>query len=866
MKNETVYDKISKIAIRTPNKIAVQHKDKSITYDILEKYSNQLANLLSEKVENSDNIAIFLEDGIELIQSAIGIMKAGFVFVSADINYPENRIKTMIQKVDASWIVTASHHLDYLQKLFGSGLQEFHIILMDENIPALIDENLKRYYLKDYSDEAKVWKRSIHSHIIFTSGSTGTPKAILGRHKSLKHFIDWEIKEFQIDENCVGSQLSSSSFDPFLRDVFVPLCAGGTVCIPDNRDILLSSQALKQWITINNITLIHIIPTLFRVLIDEGYDESSFPSLQYVLLAGELVRGRDVKEFLNIFKTRIQLINLYGPAESTMAKAFYRIQPGDGDRLAIPIGKPIDSTQLLILNSDMQLSPIGNIGEIYIRTPYLSAGYYKDKALNAKVFIKNPFSTNEQDILYKTGDKGKLLPNGDYDIMGRVDNQMKVHAVRIEPEEIENKITSYPHIKQAVVTVKDSVNDDAILCAYLIAEKEVSIRELKLYLKKELLDTMIPSYFIFLEKIPTLPNGKIDRKSLPDPKILLNLEIDYEAPQDEIEEKLKMIWEDVLQIKGIGRKHNVFEIGANSINSLKIISFIQKEFDAELSLGDLVLNPTLSELAQNIRNETELSKMECIVRLNQVTEDKLNLFILHTINGHVFGYKELAKLLENDFNIYGLQGKGLTKECPLPNSIEEIVAYYLYEIKKIQPEGPYLIGGHCTGILFAYDLVRLIEDNGDEVERLIAFDQQMWWGDKAVFYITIRSFISRPFKAIRRTWLRLIRKNQSDWIYPYYLRHARKGERVSSKETSLEEHFKHLERDKYRFRSKINAPIFATKSKDSVWVKFTEEHWRKMTRGEVSILETRGDHWNLFDQPYVNEVAKAVRQGVLNKL
>ena len=861
MKNETVYDQISRIASQTPDKTAVQQSDKSISYKMLEMSTNQLANLLTTNIAENKNIVTILENSVELIQAAVGIMKAGCVFVPVDVSYPESRIRMMIEKVEAAWVMTTLRHLDHLQRLFGEGLEHIHIILMDEKVPTQIDANLKLYYSKDYLDGALLWERNPYSYIYFTSGSTGTPKAILGKHRSLKHFIDWEIKEFQIDENCVGSQLTSVSFDPFLRDIFVPLCAGGTLFIPQNRDILFSPSALKQWISTNQITIIHIIPTLFRVLMDEVRDESSFSSLQYVFLAGELLRGHDVKKFLSLFGKRIELVNLYGPTETTLAKVFYRIQPEDGERLTIPIGKPIDSTQLLILDSDMQISPLGNIGEIYIRTPYISAGYYKDKALNETVFIKNPFNNNKHDILYKTGDRGKALPSGDIEVIGRVDNQIKINGVRIEPEEIENRILSYPNIKQAVVVVKDSVANEGMLCAYLIADNEVSVQNIKQYLRKELPDTMIPSHVLLLDQLPLLPNGKIDRQSLPNPTISLSLEADYEAPRNEVEEKLITIWEKTLQISGIGRNHDIFKIGGNSINSLKIISSIQKEFAIELSLGDLFLNPILSDLAENIRREEEFSKLECVVRLNQISKDKPNFFILHTIDGHVFGYKEFAKLLEKDFNIYGVQAKGIAKECLLPNNMQELIAYYLYEIKKIQPEGPYLMGGHCFGNFFGYDLARLMEDNGDEIKTFIMFDEQVWGNDQQLEGVAVKSFISRPFKAIRRMLLMSIRRERNAWIYPYYLRHAKKGERVLSTETTILASFRHLQKN-YKFGPKINAPIFVIRAKESVWERCTEEYWRKMTRGKVNILETKGDHWNLFDETYVHQLVEVVRQGL----
>ena len=601
LQNGTVYDQISKLARQEPEAIAIRQGARTLSYELLEKSSNQLANALITNIGENKHIVTFLDQSIELVQATVGIMKAGCVFVPIDSNYPKNRIRMIINKVEASWIVTTSLYLDKLQNLLGEKSQHIHIILMDGL--ELTDENKKLYSLRDYNEEAMVWERNSYSYICFTSGSTGTPKAILGKHRSLKHFIDWEIKEFGIDRNCIGSQLTSPSFDAYLRDVFVPLCAGGIVCIPESRNELLLPHVLKQWISINNITLIHIVPTIFRMLMNEVNDASSFPSLQYVFLAGELLRGHDVKKFLHLFENRIQLINFYGPSETTLIKAFYRIQLDDGERLTIPIGKPMNGAQLLILNSDMQESLMGSVGEIYIRTPYISAGYYKDKDLNAEVFIKNPFSNKSNDILYKTGDKGRLLSDGNYEIIGRVDNQIKINGIRIEPEEIENRIISYPDIKEAVVIGREDVSGSKYLCAYLVSEAEILGNEIRLYLLDVLPDYMIPTLFMQLEKLPLTPNGKIDRKALP--ALEDRVEGSYVAPRNKTEMILTEIWSEVLGWKQVGISDDFFELGGHSLKAASVLARIHKELNLELPLRILFNTPTIAAIGQYLLEANE---------------------------------------------------------------------------------------------------------------------------------------------------------------------------------------------------------------------------------------------------------------------
>ena len=622
LKNETVYDQISKLVEKSPDKIAIRQGAKTLSYSMLEKGSNQLANVLAKNVKENKNIVTILDQSIELVQATIGIMKAGCVFVPIDSGYPKSRIRMMIEKVEASWIVTTSHFLDKLQKLLGEKSQSIQIILMDEwSQVDQVDVKMELYYLRNYSDEAMTWERNSYSYISFTSGSTGIPKAILGRHKSLKHFIDWEIKEFQIDRNCVGSQLTTPSFDPFLRDIFVPLCVGGTICIPEDRNTLFSPVALRQWLSVNRITLVHIIPTLFRMLMDEVNDASSLPSLQYVFLAGELLRGRDVKKFLNLFEEQVQLVNFYGASETTMIKAFYRIQLDDGERLTIPVGKPMNGAQLLLLNSDMQQVPMGSVGEVYIRTPYISAGYYKDKLLNAKSFIKNPFNNNSDDILYKTGDKGRLLPSGNFEIIGRVDNQIKINGIRIEPEEIENRIISYPNIKQAVVIAREGGLGEQTLAAYFVSDEDVIGEKLRRYLLESLPGYMIPSSFIQMEQFPLTANGKINRKALPQPKQESSSE--YVPPRNVAEKTLAKIWSKVLDREQVGVYDNFFELGGSSIKIIKLVS-IARQHGIEFSIQDVFDKPTIALLIDHVfKNDQSIVKyqMEDFTLLHELIEN-----------------------------------------------------------------------------------------------------------------------------------------------------------------------------------------------------------------------------------------------------
>lgn len=863
VKSKTVYEAVSSIAIHQPDKIAIDWGNKTITYAGLEQQSNRIANFLVEKTGNQRNIGVMLESSITLVTAILGIFKSGTVYAPIDPQFPDTRTKYMLSKIDCAWLITSSAWLDKVEQMMEGENKKINVLLTDDEVVSGKQYKNMNLFTLDKDEQIALQFAPVegnkNSYLIFTSGSTGNPKAILGRHRSLKHFIDWEIKEFGVDGSFRISLLTSPSFDPFFRDVFVPLCAGATLCIPENRDVVMDPPKLKEWLEQKQIYLMHIVPTLFKALVSEIEDARNLKDLRYVMIAGEMLRGSDIKRFIELLGGRIQLVNMYGPTETTLAKFYYRVKEEDARRITIPVGQPIADTQVMILNSEMQICPDGNVGDIYIRTPYISSGYYNDRELTSTVFIRNPYTNNPQDIIYKTGDIGKMMPGGFLDLVGRADHQVKIRGFRIESEEIESVLLELDEIKEAIVAVKEDSNGDKILCAYIIASKELIVSELREYLSGKLPDYMIPAHFVQLEKYPLTPNGKIDRKSIPIPQAVMNIGVEYKAPENEVEQKLVRIWEQVLSLQDIGTNYNFFEIGGNSINSLKVISEIQKEFDVNVSLGELFANPTIAALANSIQTESLFSKMECVVRMNKISSEKRNVFILHSLDGTIFGYKELAQRLDKECNFYAIQARGLIGDSPLPQSLEDLVSFYMHEIKQVQPEGPYIIGGHCFGIMFAYDLVRMLEEQGETVEKLIVIDEQPWLNDKQLAYVWARSLLSRPYKAVKRSIIKASRKSPNNWTYDFYLKQTKNNSSTYPKREVLE-NFKYLEKTKYRIRSKINCDIYAIRASDSVWVRFTEAYWGRMTRGKVSIVDIQGDHWNLFGDPYLPGLVEAFQK------
>jgi amino acid adenylation domain-containing protein/thioester reductase-like protein len=383
--------------------------------------------------------------------------------------------------------------------------------------------------------------------------------------------------------------------------VFVPLCSGGKLCIPDT-DTILNPMELIQWIDTQKISLLHMVPSLFKVLSQQLESSNCFHSLKYILLAGELLRGNDLKKFVELFHERIRLVNVYGPSETTLAKLFFRIHENDILKPIIPVGKPIDHAEAVVLNNDRKPCMIGETGEIYIRTPFISSGYLNDTELTNKVFIKNPFGTNPRDLIYKTGDLGRMLPDGNIEVLERADNQVKIRGMKVDTKMVENIILGHEAVKDAVVIAKDDKNGNRYLCAYIIATRTFTAAELKKYLANDLPHYMIPSYMIQVEAFPLSPNGKLDRKALPEPADNMNTGVEYEAPSDMAEQQLAAIWQDILGLERVGVNDQFFELGGNSLKAMTLVAKIHKTFNARVPLSEIFKTQSLKDLATYIKS------------------------------------------------------------------------------------------------------------------------------------------------------------------------------------------------------------------------------------------------------------------------
>jgi non-ribosomal peptide synthetase component F/acyl carrier protein len=404
-----------------------------------------------------------------------------------------------------------------------------------------------------------------------------------------------------IGESDRVSQLLPMTFDGSLRDIFAALIAGGKVCAPRDRETILGGRTLMDWIEKEGISLVHCVPSLLRMMVNEQMKEEYFQRLRYILLTGEPLLPADVQKWVNVYGNRVQLVNLYGTSETTMAKFYYFLKEGDSNKRAIPIGKPMPGAKVLLLKKNMTPCPPGVIGEVYIKTPYRSLGYYGQSKLTSDVFIQDPLNPTPGEIVYKTGDLARLLEDGNYEYVGRRDQQVKIRGMRVELSEVENALREQPEVKDVAVVDQEDGGGYKRLCAYLVLKEGGNLAEVRKRLSQELPEYLMPSSMTPINEMPRTISGKIDRKAL-----IRMVEEEKKAgkkpvlPRTPVEEMIAGIWAELLKVDEISVEDNFFQVGGHSLIAIQMLTRARNAFLVDLPLQSLFEFPTVAGLAEQI--------------------------------------------------------------------------------------------------------------------------------------------------------------------------------------------------------------------------------------------------------------------------
>lgn len=575
-------------ARRNPDKIAVIFEEKQLTYVELNVRANRLAHRLHAfGVKPELPVALCVERSLEMIVGLLGILKAGGAYVPLDPALPEDRLEFMLHDTKAPVVVTQKN---LLEKIPPSA-----------DIVVDIEEACKAGAAKLDENPASSAKLTNLAYVLFTSGSTGKPKGVEIEHKQIMNYLYGILPRLNLPAGSIFCTLSSFATDLGNTAIFPALVTGGCLQIA-SYERATDPQALAQHFEASPVDCLKIVPSHLAALLTCTAPERILPR-KLLVLGGEASSWEFVEKIRKL-NPRCAVLNHYGPTETTIGVTTYLVdqQTVDYAPKTVPIGRPINNTQIYILDGNKCPVPIWVPGEIYIGGSSVARGYMNRAEITSEKFIPNPFASNPKSRLYKTGDVGRFLPDGNIEFLGRVDFQIKLHGFRIELSEIEAVLNEHPEVREAVVVAREDSNSHKRLVAYVVQQKEPQIRvkDLRDHVKNKLPDHMVPSHFVLLRELPRTPSGKVERNALPAPDQIQDLERVSANPRTPLEQMLVNIWADLLNVNEIGIHDNFFELGGHSLLAMQLLSRVRSSFQVELPLRTLFEDPTISSLAARI--------------------------------------------------------------------------------------------------------------------------------------------------------------------------------------------------------------------------------------------------------------------------
>ena len=854
---------------RNSHAVAIQDAAATLTYQQLNVRVNQLANYLRQQgVKPEVLIGIYTERSIDTVVAILAVLQAGGAYVPLDPTYPQDRLESILKDTNLKLILTQA----YLATNFAD--TGINLFLLD----AQTDE------LATQSEELAPAQTNPESlaYIMYTSGSTGKPQGVQITIGQIDCYLQAVNEMMKIQPDDVYLLSASFSFSSSIRQLLLPLSQGAKVVITskDNTTNLFSLVELiqREKITVFDtvasvwnymlISLAELEPEKSRQLIDS--------QIRLLIFSGGLLTSQLLDRVRSQFQQSPQVVNIYGQTE-TIGVCAYPI-PNDFSKTEgyAPVGRAYSHNRLYVLNDELERVADGKIGELCVSVPSLVRGYLNNSQLNDRKFIANPFATDRQARLYKTGDLARYLPDGNLEIVGRQDFQVKVRGMRVEIEEIETVLMQHPDVQQAAVVGKNrSVTganvsaDEQIIVAYIVpARAEININDLRSFLKTKLTDYAIPSAFEILPALPLTPNNKLDRKRLPEPSYA---RATVASPRDALELQLIQIWEKALGMQPIGINDNFFDLGGHSLIALQVFSQIEQVWNKRLSWGVLFESPTITEIANIIRQDEVLTSWSPLVLLRS-GNNKPPLFCIHALGGTLFGYYDLVRRLGEDRPIYGLQSQGIDGTQQPLESVEDMASYFIQSIQTVQPHGPYCFLGYSFGGLVAFEIARQLVELGERVEFLGLVD--------------IRSpIVPKDTKSVKK-WLKLhigeLQKLKFKDRVKYFT--DRVMHRVSIKTKGYAEEYKNMMAKKLSsfemfkpellnvLESNLHAienysPQFYQGRATLFWCeyqslyieKYPDLGWGTLIGGDVDTVFIPGEHLSLLEEPHVRVFAQKLK-------
>ncbi len=828
-----------------PDAIAVSFAGRRVTYAQLNDRANQIgAALRHAGVGAGSLVALFLERTPDLIASLLGVWKAGGAYLPIDPTNPRQRVEFTLQDSAVSYILTE-------RGLLGALPPSSAKILCVEDIAA---------------ERGAVFSPAVPApsdlaYVIYTSGSTGKPKGAGVCHDGLLNVVQAIGRDLALRERDVALATATIAFDISNLEIYVPLTSGATLHLME-RHFAGDGLKLIELIRTTNAALVFGTPTSWRLMLEAGWKGS--PNLQ-IITGGEVLPLSLARILTRMTRA---LWNHYGPTETSICATRERVLP---DAEIITLGWPIDNVNIYVLDGDLQPVATTEVGEIYIGGVGVGRGYLNREELTARTFLPDPFSERTGARMYKTGDLGRLLPDGRLDFQGRADNQIKLRGFRIELEEIEAAVHEYAGVHAASVQVVEYGADDKRLVAYFLGDQTVTIQGLRDFLRQRLPYFMLPSELIPLEALPMTINGKIDREALDAVRIQFESQERGESsrvPTDNLEAEIRGMWQRLLKVRSIGPDDDFFDLGGHSLLATRMFAEIEKITGRKIPLSALIQNPTVAKLASYIHSRPEIDWPGLMPIQDEGSLPPL--FIAHGLGSNLLLFRALAEELGPDQPVQGIQ-----LAAPAGAKLEELrleafAARSVEEILAIDPVGPYYLAGHSLGGLLVFEIATQLRRRGREIGLLALLDcnlhvaqrsknlppaEPVPFRKKAAHW---RKKISRLFEGgiVNSLWRKFLYKKLMYTIELLRLTH-REGQ-YRPQIFGLDPYIALFAEGYQPQPSDQDVVLFV--AEDELTPESAARGWSQVVRGRVEVRKIPGSHQTIFIRPNVETLAAELKR------
>ncbi len=699
--HQSLHQLIEQQVVNTPDRTALSFAGADLSYREMNCRANRMAHYLMQRgVSRETKVGVCMDRSFDMVITLLAILKAGGAYVPIDPNYPPERLGFLLNDMDAFLLLSQTHLLEALP------------VIDAEVVPV---ERLQLDEFAAQNPRNAVAPENL-AYMIYTSGSTGKPKGAMNTHAAICNRLLWMQDAYSLDQTDTVLQKTPFSFDVSVWEFFWPLISGARLVIakPDgHRD----SAYLIDIIRRENITTLHFVPSMLSLFVADE-NSANCHSIKRVICSGEALSHDLQQRFFQRLDT--ELHNLYGPTEAAIDVTAHQCSATANGNV-VPIGKPIANIQIHILDQYLQRVPVGVNGELHIGGIGVARGYFKREELTASKFIPDPFCSAGKASMYKTGDLVRYLADGSIEYLQRMDDQVKLRGFRIELGEVEAMLCRCEGVREAVVVKREHPCDGDYLVAFATrGALQVDAQAILEQLAAMLPVHSVPAALVFIDAVPLSSNGKVDRRALPEHSFKRRGNGRVVAPRTEVERKLHALWRELLKLDQLSVTDDFFAIGGHSLLAVRLVAAIELELGQRLPLASLVKHPTIAALAELIDNQHQQS-WDSLVTI-QAKGDNTPLFFLPGGGGNVLYFYPLAEKLGHDRPFYGLQARGLDGITAPLHCASAIATEMVKEIKQVQANGPYILGGHCVGGLIAFAIAQQLAAAGDTVEQLLILD------------------------------------------------------------------------------------------------------------------------------------------------